>query len=70
MVTSGDDLKVVFPQQGLELGKLQELAFKRFFLQPVDHLSNQDATRSCVEFCQRNPRWRLSLQTHKLIQIR
>jgi len=68
-LTSGDELKVVIPQQDLGLDGLEEMEFSHFFVQPMDgpHLSRNMGL--AVEHCMRNPKWRLSLQTHKLVGI-
>jgi 7-carboxy-7-deazaguanine synthase len=69
-LTEGDELKLVIPQPGLNLDELEELAFQRFSLQPMDGPDLSDNTRLAVELCLRRPRWRLSLQTHKYLGIR
>ncbi|MBN1607689.1 MAG: 7-carboxy-7-deazaguanine synthase [Polyangiaceae bacterium] len=65
----GDELKVVFPQAGLDPAALEELAFAHFFLQPCDGPELAANTRAAVDYCLAHPRWRLSLQTHKLVKI-
>ncbi|MFN0023397.1 MAG: 7-carboxy-7-deazaguanine synthase [Parvularculaceae bacterium] len=66
---SGDELKLVFPQTMAMPDQFDGLAFKHFFLQPMDGAALRDNTGSAVDYCLRYPRWRLSLQTHKLIGI-
>ncbi len=66
----GDELKVVYPQPLLDLDDLARLAFAHFFIQPMDGADYAKNLRLAIEFCERTPRWRLSLQTHKLIGIR
>jgi 7-carboxy-7-deazaguanine synthase len=68
-VTSGAELKLVFPQQGLAPEEFEALDFARFWLQPMDGPRREDHTAAAVEFCLARPRWRLSLQTHKMIGI-
>lgn len=68
-VRRGDELKVVIPQDGQDLEAYQALAFRHFFLQPMDGPDAAANTRLAVETCMRNPKWRLSLQTHKLLHI-
>lgn len=68
-VTSGDELKVVYPQ-ALSPLDLQHLEFKHFFVQPMDGPNAQDSLKQSIQFCSEHPIWRLSLQTHKLIGIR
>jgi len=67
--TSGDELKVVWPQDGLDLEALAGLAFSHYFLQPMDGPARAEALAACLEICRRTPPWRLSLQTHKQIGI-
>jgi len=66
----GNELKLVFPQRGAEPEIFEALPFDHFFLQPLDSADAAEATRSAVEYCLAHPRWRLSLQTHKLLGIR
>ena len=69
VVDRGDELKVVVPQQGQNLSSYTTLAFTHFFLQPMDGPKLADNTRLAIELCKSDPQWRLSLQTHKLLQI-
>ena len=66
----GDELKVVYPQPLLDLAALARLDFRHFFIQPMDGADYLRNLRRAIDFCGRSPRWRLSLQTHKLIGIR
>jgi 7-carboxy-7-deazaguanine synthase (Cx14CxxC type) len=68
-VESGDEIKVVIPQVGQQLVDYASLDFKHFFVQPMDGPELADNTRLAIETCKRHPQWRLSLQTHKLLQI-
>ena len=68
--TSGQELKVVVPQPGLELDALAKLEFEHRFLQPMDGPALAHNTRWAIETCLRDPRWRLSVQTHKMLGIR
>ena len=70
MQTSGDEIKLVFPQSGAMPEAFEEMRFENFFLQPMDGPSVEHNTRMAVEYCMSHPRWRLSLQTHKLLGIR
>jgi 7-carboxy-7-deazaguanine synthase len=65
----GDELKLVFPQQGAEPERYEKLQFNHFFLQPMDGPRHAHNTRLAVAYCKARPHWRLSLQTHKLIGI-
>lgn len=69
VVTSGDELKLVYPQNDLPPEDVEHLDFDHFFLQPMDGPDLQDNTRKAVQYCLDHPRWRLSLQTHKYIGI-
>jgi len=66
---SGNELKLVFPQVGLDPEELEGLEFERFFLQPMDGPQREANSRQAVEYCLRHPNWRISLQTHKLLGI-
>jgi 7-carboxy-7-deazaguanine synthase (Cx14CxxC type) len=66
---SGDELKLVFPQAGAEPEWYEGLAFRHFFLQPMDGPDRQRNTRLAARYCLEHPLWRLSLQTHKLIGL-
>ncbi|RMI09761.1 MAG: 7-carboxy-7-deazaguanine synthase, partial [Calditrichaeota bacterium] len=68
-LTRGDELKLVYPQEGAEPERFEHLAFRYFFLQPMDGPERERNTRLAMEYCLAHPRWRLSLQTHKLLGI-
>jgi organic radical activating enzyme len=68
--TFGHELKVVVPQAGLSLDELAALRFERFYLQPMDGPAAADNTQWAIAHCLRDPRWRLSVQTHKFLGIR
>lgn len=70
---AGQELKVVWPQAGFSLEKLEELEaadFENRYLQPMDNILHADNIRTCIAACLQNPKWRLSLQTHKITGIR
>ena len=69
IVTKGNELKLVFPQLNAEPILFQDLAFENFFLQPMDNASQTANTQACVQYCLEHPQWRLSLQTHKMLNI-
>ena len=69
-LTGGDELKLVFPQVGLDPADFEHLSFHNFMLQPMDMVNAKNNTQLVIEFCKLNPRWKLSLQLHKLIGIR
>jgi 7-carboxy-7-deazaguanine synthase len=66
---SGHELKLVFPQEGGEPERYEHLDFQHFFLQPMDGPERDRNTHLAIQYCLNHPRWRLSLQTHKLIGI-
>jgi 7-carboxy-7-deazaguanine synthase len=69
-LTWGNELKLVYPQPGAEPAMYEELAFDHLLLQPMDGPERQRNTDLAVAHCLSHPRWRLSLQTHKLVGIR
>lgn len=69
IVTKGQELKLVYPQAGGDPAQFEHLAFDHFFLQPMDCEVQADNTRKAVAYCKAHPKWRLSLQTHKYIDI-
>jgi 7-carboxy-7-deazaguanine synthase len=68
--TRGDELKLVFPQPGAEPSLYEGLEFRHFLLQPMDGPEILRNTRAAVDYCLAHPRWRLSLQTHKMIGVK
>lgn len=66
---SGHELKLVYPQPGAEPEKYTHLDFSHFFLQPMDGPFRESNTQLALDYCLQNPQWRLSLQTHKLLNI-
>lgn len=69
LLDSGDELKLVWPQDGIDPADLEDLDFAHFFLQPMAGPTQQAATRAAVSYCLAHPRWRLSLQSHKMVGI-
>ncbi len=69
VLTAGHELKLVGPQEGLDPASFEQLAFERFYLQPMDGPDREGATRWALAYCLAHPRWRLGLQTHKLLGI-
>jgi 7-carboxy-7-deazaguanine synthase len=69
VVTSGDELKLVFPQEGGEPERYRHLGFRHFFLQPMDGPERERNTRLALDYCLSHAGWRLSLQTHKILGI-
>jgi 7-carboxy-7-deazaguanine synthase (Cx14CxxC type) len=66
----GDELKLVYPQPEAPPERFEALAFDHFFLQPMDGPARAANTRAAIDYCLAHPRWRLSIQSHKVIGIR
>ncbi len=66
---SGDELKLVYPQDGQAPDQFEDLAFRHFFLQPMDCDRQAEHMAAAVAYCLAHPRWKLSLQTHKVLNI-
>jgi 7-carboxy-7-deazaguanine synthase len=69
VTTSGEELKLVYPQESAAPSRFEHLNFRHFFLSPMDGPERQKNTALAIEYCRRNPKWRLSIQTHKVIGI-
>jgi 7-carboxy-7-deazaguanine synthase len=69
VVREGNELKLVYPQKGGEPERYEGLGFEHFFLQPMDGPDRETNTAAALRYCLAHPRWRLSLQTHKLLGI-
>ena len=67
--TIGDELKLVYPQTGMDPEDFVQMQFKHFFLQPMDGPNRVANTELVVQYCMKHPLWRLSLQTHKIVGI-
>ena len=65
----GQELKLVYPQKGVDPSRFEGLHFERFFLQPMDGPDREAATKAAVAYCLAHPRWRLSVQTHKYLGL-
>jgi len=66
---SGQELKLVYPQPGVDPARFEALAFERFLLQPMDGPARAANTEAAIAYCLAHPRWRLSVQTHKYLGI-
>ncbi|MEO8226831.1 MAG: 7-carboxy-7-deazaguanine synthase, partial [Gemmatimonadota bacterium] len=69
VIFAGDELKLVYPQVDARPERFDALAFTHFYLQPMDGAHQADNVRAAVDYCLAHPRWRLSLQTHKIVGI-
>jgi 7-carboxy-7-deazaguanine synthase len=65
----GQELKLVYPQDGVDPARFEGLAFERFLLQPMDGPRRAENTQAAIAYCLAHPRWRLSVQTHKYLGI-
>jgi 7-carboxy-7-deazaguanine synthase (Cx14CxxC type) len=65
----GQELKLVYPQDGVDPARFEGLDFERFLLQPMDGPQRLANTEAAIAYCLAHPRWRLSVQTHKFIGI-
>ena len=68
-LAQGDELKLVYPQDGVDPARFEGLGFRHFFLQPLDGPAQEANTARTLAYCRAHPRWRLSLQTHKMLGI-
>jgi 7-carboxy-7-deazaguanine synthase len=69
VVLRGSELKLVFPQVGAEPERFDNLAFDNFYIQPMDSPLQKIHAQMALQFCLQNPQWKLSLQTHKILDI-
>lgn len=70
VLKAGDELKLIYPQVGAEPERYENLDFNHFFLQPMDGPERAHNTQLAVRYCMDHPRWRLSLQTQKILGIK
>lgn len=70
VLLAGNELKLVYPQDKAPPERFEHLAFEHFFLQPMDSPTAAINLEAAITYCTQNPRWRLSLQSHKIIGIR
>jgi 7-carboxy-7-deazaguanine synthase (Cx14CxxC type) len=67
--TRGQDLKLVYPQPGVDPARFEGLAFEHFLLQPMDGPARLENTQAAIDYCLAHPLWRLSVQTHKYLGL-
>jgi len=70
VIASADELKLVFPQEGLDPARFVAGTYKHFVLQPLDGGDRKESTRAALAYCLGHPQWRLGLQLHKILDIR
>ena len=68
-IKSGDELKLIYPQEGVNPHFFETLDFSHFYLQPMDNSDLVKNTKKTINYCLKNPIWRLSIQTHKIVNI-
>ena len=69
VLTSGHELKFIYPQPGADPAQFSKLRFEHFFLQPMDGPDLERNTDLAIGYCAQHPRWQLSVQTHKYLGI-
>ncbi|HEY0955890.1 MAG TPA: 7-carboxy-7-deazaguanine synthase [Roseateles sp.] len=69
VLTSGHELKLVYPQPLAQPERFAHLDFQNFFLQPMDSVLRREHTKAAVDYCRAHPQWRMSVQLHKLLGI-
>ena len=69
VVQNGNELKIVYPQHGIHPKDFENFSFDYFFLQPMDNENRNANTEDCIDYCKSHPQWRLSMQTHKYLNI-
>lgn len=69
IITTGNELKLIFPQNDSDPKSFVDFKFDHFYLQPMDSALKEENTVETIKYCNQNPKWRISLQTHKLLNI-
>ncbi|QCE34827.1 7-carboxy-7-deazaguanine synthase [Acetobacteraceae bacterium] len=69
LLTQGDELKFIYPQQTLKPEHFENLAFRHFVLQPMDNENQAKNTQEALSYCLKHPNWKLGLQVHKILRI-
>ena len=69
VITKGNELKLVYPQHGIDPSQYENLNFDHFSLQPMDNENLNENIQKTIKYCHEHPLWRLSLQTHKFVGI-
>lgn len=66
---TGDELKLVWPQRGIDPAELESWQFRHFLVQPMDCADREAALKAAIALAMERPRWRLSLQAHKIVGL-
>jgi len=69
VVQNGQEIKIVYPQKGIDPREFEHYDFDHFYIQPMDSESQEDNIVQSIIYCKENPKWRVSLQTHKILGI-
>ncbi len=69
IVDSGNELKIVYPQKGIEPMMFAHMSFEHLYLQPMFGARTAENTEACKAYISENPKWKLSIQTHKILGI-
>ena len=69
MQRRGDELKLVWPQEGIDPVELEQWEFDNFFVQPMDCEAREEAIQAAIALAMERPKWRLSLQAHKVVGL-
>lgn len=68
--TQGQELKLVWPQEGVNPAEFLAMDFERYYLQPKDDPHQAANTHAVIDYCLKHPQWRMSVQTHKLVGLK
>lgn len=69
LVQKGSEIKVVYPQKGIDPKDFENMDFEHFYIQPMDSPKQEENTLQAIVYCKQNPKWKISLQTHKILGI-
>lgn len=69
VVRKGNEMKIVFPQKGIDPLEYVDWAFEHLYIQPMDNECQEDNIKASIKFCKQNPQFKLSIQTHKYLDI-
>jgi 7-carboxy-7-deazaguanine synthase (Cx14CxxC type) len=69
VLNGGDEIKIVFPQNGIDPHRFEKMNFKHFWIQPLHNTNYEENLKASIEYCLSHPKWRLSLQTHRFTGI-
>lgn len=69
VATSGDELKIVYPQVGIDPNDFDVMHYTHRYLQPMDNKDQAKNIAASIQYCKENPKWKLSIQTHKILNI-